>query len=143
MNIFKDHSPRVKTIHTPSASRYTASDVVWPPDDEQEAEDYRAFVSLCSVLNRLPESAEFEQWLAAEGEYEAWLDALDRGHYRDECPELAGDILFDDGPLFGPSQDDLDWLESQRPDCESLPETLAELDREIAETRRVLAETVS
>ena len=52
--------------------------------------------------------------------------------YDDEPPVL------NDSDYYEPSQEDLDWLLSQRDDCLALPETLAELDRQIGSVRRHL-----
>ncbi len=90
------------------------------------SDDPDGYMAACSALNRLVTDAEHRQWLAD----------LDRGYYEDEAP--TDDTLMYDGPLFGPTWEDLDHLMGQRAACLNMPETLAGLDREIAETRRVL-----
>jgi hypothetical protein len=75
-------------------------------------------------------------------QYNNWLEGVPVEVYEDESPELADAEMFDDGPLFPPTEDDLDLLLSQRAACEALPETLAALDESIGQLRRSLLLTV-
>lgn len=137
----------MSTLHSHSQnvhSENSAAALVSTPDDPG------GWIACAGDLGHLPRGSE----------YEAWLAALDLGHYPDECPETPlhddfepseldraeaaailnadDDTPFDDGRLFPLDADDLDWLMSQRAACESLPETLEELNRQIADIRLAL-----
>jgi hypothetical protein len=107
---------------SPSAANHSASPVTW---SDRDAEDFAAYMSCAALLGRLPEPEEFSNFLA---------ELNDSGRYFDEPDEM-----FDDGPYFSPCAEDLAWLESQRADCEGYPESLAELERDIAAVKAAIA----
>lgn len=111
-------------------------------------DDPDGYMACANELCCLPSEAEFTAWLS--GVYpvrDVYLDECEEmpfSHFfePDEDDRLAAMAILDrpffDGPLFAPDRDDLAWLESQRADCLDLPETLANLDREIGELRAAL-----
>jgi hypothetical protein len=114
---------------TPSAFHNSASPVRdWPDSDtDRDAEDYRAFVATCDSLGRLADSAEVAAFLASENDQSPFPDC-----YADEP-------MVDDGPLWEPTQEDLDWLLSQRAEVQDWPSTVEELDRQMAALQVALA----
>lgn len=112
--------------------------------------DPDGYMACANELSCLPSEAEFEAWLS--GIYPIRDVYLDETHEMpfsdwyepDEDDRAAaagvfdGRPLFYDGPLFVPDANDLMWLEAQRAACLDMPETLANLDREIGELRAAL-----
>jgi hypothetical protein len=51
-------------------------------------------------------------------------------------PEPGEDVLFDDGPIFEPTRDDLEWLREQQAACEKLGWDTDDLDTQIRAMER-------
>lgn len=114
-------------------------------DDHNEAEAFRELMTCASDLGHLPSSEEFDAWrtgMPSDSElftrehgvfpdepYPGEPPMIDESAYFDPDEDFEP---FDDGPIFEPTEEDLDWLRSQRDDCLEHPATLAELDRDIA-----------
>lgn len=79
--------------------------------------------------------SEAEAFVRENGVY---IDPAVPDRYRDEPAELTDAEMFDDGEIFGADWEYLDFLMGQRAACAGMPDTLANLDREIGELRASL-----